>query len=101
MAKTSAPSEDISDSAKTIGGLKGTLDEPVGGLDEIDVKPGDFPEATTLKNTVNTRKEEAKTLATAFGTELDSIKNKMDKNADDIDSTEDTNQWEADGLPTK
>ncbi len=101
MGDTSAPAEDISKSGKTIGGLKDTLKTPVSGLDKIDVKPGDFTEATTLKNTVNTRKGEAKTLANSFGTELDSIKTKMDKNADGIDNTEDTNQWEADGVPTK
>ena len=96
--EVSAPAKDIQMSAKTISGLKGDLKTPQDGLGQIDVQPGDFQEGNDLKDVVNKRKDEAIALVNAVGKELDDISTKMGKNADNIQTTEDENQWKAEGV---
>jgi hypothetical protein len=93
-----APAKEIKDAGTKISGLKEDLKAPVASLNAIDPKPGDFTEATNLKNTINDRKNESIKFAGDIAKELDGTSTKLGKNADGIETTEDENQWKADGV---
>src|SRR5262249_48198801 len=88
----------IDGAGKTISGLKSDLDSPKQKVDAIDVKPGDFPVANTLKTTVGKRAKEASKFSTEIGGEVEEIGGKLHKISTDVNDTENDNLFQAKGV---
>jgi hypothetical protein len=83
----------ISNTAKTVRDLKDDLDPAMKDVNKIAVEPGNFRAANDLKTAVNARKGEVVTFGNNIKEEVDDIADKLDKNADNVQTTEDENQW--------
>jgi hypothetical protein len=77
MGSTSADTGAIHDLSKKIKGLELKLDDPLGLLNNLTVKPGDFPAGNDLTTTVDQRRNECIQFLNYVKDQLDQIGGKL------------------------
>jgi hypothetical protein len=88
-----ADAETLKATATAFRGLKDDLDGDLNNVNGLNVKPGSFEAAYTLKSTVEKRTGEVVTFVEKINEELEDIADRLDKNAKNVTSTENANEW--------